>query len=160
MPGSVNVFISWSGEQTRELGHALKAYLDVAFAGHIDTFLSDADIAPGERFLSVITAQLDGADLGILLVSRSNLTSPWLLFEAGALAGKTSRGSVIPVLVDLDRNELIPPLDQFQNALGSSRADLDKLWKRLQRATGGLPNDHALEVLTDDGWPVLEAEFA
>ncbi|MDQ1082209.1 MULTISPECIES: toll/interleukin-1 receptor domain-containing protein [Microbacterium] len=157
---ALNVFISWSGEQTRELGHVLKAFLDAAFAGHVETFLSDADIAPGERFLSVINAQLDGADLGILLVSRSNLISPWLLFEAGALAGKTSRGSVIPVLVDLDRSELISPLDQFQNALGSSRADLDKLWKRLQQATGGLPNDHSLKVLTDDGWPALEAAFA
>ncbi|WZH38284.1 MAG: toll/interleukin-1 receptor domain-containing protein [Microbacterium enclense] len=160
MQTAAKVFISWSGDQTRELGLALKLFLDEAFAGHLSTFLSDADIAPGERFLSAIAGNLGAADMGILLVTRSNQRAPWLLFEAGALAGKTDRGSVIPILVDLDRSELISPLDQFQNVLGTSEADFGKLWKQLRITAGGMPSERALGLLIEDGWPLLEQAVA
>ncbi|MDR7188154.1 hypothetical protein J2Y46_000970 [Microbacterium sp. BE35] len=156
----MQVFISWSGEQTRQLGHALKAFLETTFAGHVRTFLSDADVAPGERFLAAISSELDGADLGLLLVTRANQHAPWLLFEAGALAGKSSKGSVIPILIDLDRVELDPPLSQFQNVLGTSEESIRKLCHRIRADGGHVPGESALTILFREAWPALEAAIA
>ncbi|MFS0713428.1 toll/interleukin-1 receptor domain-containing protein [Microbacterium sp. 2P01SA-2] len=151
----MQVFISWSGEQTRELGYALKLFLDTAFAGHVSTFLSDADIAPGERFLAAINSGLDDAELGILLVTHTNQRSPWLLFEAGALASKTTAGSVIPILVDVDRAELDPPLSQFQNVIGTSRDSLVKLCARILNESTTAPGETAHRILFEQAWPAL-----
>lgn len=135
----MKVFITWSGDQTRDLGLAVKEFLETAFAGHVETFLSDSDVAPGERFLSSINSELDAADLGLLLVTRANQHAPWLLFEAGASAGKTARGSVIPVLIDIERAELDAPLNQFQNVIDTSRDSFSRLWDRVRRISGTLP---------------------
>lgn len=152
----MRVFISWSGEQTRRLGHELKEFIDTTFAGHVQTFLSDADIAPGERFLSVVNDNLDEAVIGIVLLSSTNITAPWILFEAGVLAGKTGTGSVIPLLVDIDRAALAPPLSQFQNVYGSIEQDVRKLCQRLRDVAGPHLNPTSFEVLFADAWPRLE----
>ncbi|WP_404474204.1 toll/interleukin-1 receptor domain-containing protein [Microbacterium aerolatum] len=156
----MRVFISWSGEQTRRLGNELKDFIDTTFAGHVQTFLSDADIAPGERFLSVVNDNLDDAAIGIVLLTSTNLTAPWILFEAGALAGKTGTGSVIPLLVDIDRAALTPPLSQFQNVYGSIETDVRKLCQRLRDVAGPYLNPSSFEVLFADAWPRLEAALA
>ncbi|WP_461475336.1 TIR domain-containing protein [Microbacterium sp. HJ5] len=153
----MKVFISWSGDQTRDLGHAVKQFLETAFAGHVETFLSDADVAPGERFLASINSQLDAADLGLLLVTRANQHAPWLLFESGALAGKTARGSVIPILIDIERAELDAPLNQFQNVLGTSWDSFSKLWDRVRADLGNTAGEAALRILLREAWPPLEA---
>jgi len=139
------------------VGHVFKNFLEVAFAGHVKPFLSDADIAPGERFLTVIESELNGASLGVLLVTRDNQTSPWLLFEAGALASKTSRGSVAPLLIDVERQHLTSPLNQFQNVVGSSEHEIRKLCERIRVDAGESPPAKAFELLFTDAWPELLA---
>ncbi|MFJ4223519.1 hypothetical protein [Microbacterium sp. NPDC089695] len=79
----MQAFISWSGEPTRTLGHELKEFIDTAFAGHVQSFLSDANIAPGERFNDVINDRLETSIIGIHLLARANMAEPWILFEGG-----------------------------------------------------------------------------
>lgn len=153
----MRLFISWSGEQTRELANAVQAFFELAFASHVQTFLSDADIAPGERFLAVINENLGGADIGVILITRQNMNNPWLLFEAGALAGKSERGSVVPLLVDLERAELRPPLSQFQNVLAASRESVLHMCERIRAEASDVPANNAYEVLLEAAWPPLEA---
>lgn len=153
----MQVFISWSGEQTKTLGHELKEFIETSFAGHVHPFLSDANIAPGERFLDVINDSLDASVIGILLLTRSNMSEPWILFEAGALAGKTSSGSVIPLLVDLDRAELRPPLSQFNNVYGGVEADIRKLCARINTEVGPKLNQVSFELLFAQAWPRLQS---
>jgi len=153
----MRLFISWSGEQTRELANAVQEFFELAFASHVQTFLSDADIAPGERFLAVINENLGGADIGVILVTRQNMNNPWLLFEAGALAGKSERGAVVPLLVDLERAELGPPLSQFQNVLAASKASILQMCGRIRAEASEVPAENAYEVLLEAAWPPLEA---
>lgn len=152
----VKVFISWSGERARRVGHAVKAYLDVTFASHVSTFLSDADVAAGVRFMTAIGTNLDEADLGVVVVTRTNQRAPWLLFEVGALAAKSSMGNVIPLLVDLERKELESPLNQFQNVLGASRQSVDKLSDRIWQELDRLPGESTYKMLRESAWPGLE----
>lgn len=156
----MQVFISWSGEQTKALGHSLKEFIDTTFAGHVQSFLSDANIAPGERFNDVINDNLGSSTIGILLLTRANMTEPWILFEAGALAGKTGRGSVVPLLVDLDRGDLRPPLSQFNNVIGSVEVDLRKLCARLNAELGGKIPSGSFDLLFAEAWPKLANAIA
>jgi len=153
----MQIFISWSGEQTKALGHALKDFIETTFAGHVLPFLSDSNIAPGERFNEVINDNLDGSVLGILLLTRSNVSEPWILFEAGALAGKTRSGSVIPLLVDLERAELRPPLSQFNNVYGSLEEDVRKLCSRVNAELGEKLTAASFNLLFTEAWPKLQS---
>lgn len=67
---------------------------------------------------------------------------------------------MIPILVDLKRVELGAPLSQFQNVLGTSRIDLEKLWSRIRTETGNVPSERALEILLNEALPVLEEAVA
>ena len=57
---------------------------------------------------------LETCNFGVLCITRENLNSPWILFEAGALAESMQDERVIPLLLDLDFKDLSGPLAQFQ----------------------------------------------
>lgn len=151
----MRIFISWSGKEVEQVGSSLKLFLERTFPGHVHGFLSSEDIAPGERFAGVIATGLESATLGILLVTPDNQNSPWLLFEAGALAAKTATGSVIPVLLGLGRADLHPPLSQFQNVVGADRAGFLSICARI-RSNFSMP-DTSFDTLFNAEWPELEA---
>lgn len=153
------MFISWSGEQARTVGHAVKDFLETAFASHVETFLSDADLAAGVRFLAAINSNLSDSDLGIVIITRSNKNAPWLLFEAGSLAARSTAGNVIPLLVDLERNELEAPINQFQNVVGPSKESIERLCARIWDELGRTPSEPIHKQLRDQAWPALAAAF-
>jgi hypothetical protein len=45
---------------------------------------------------------------------ESDLNSPWILFEAGALSKSLVNGRVVPFLIDIQPEEMNGPLSQFQ----------------------------------------------
>jgi hypothetical protein len=48
--------------------------------------MSAEEIRSGDRWNSEIASALDDTNFGIVRVTRANQHSPWLIFEAGALA--------------------------------------------------------------------------
>ena len=76
--------------------------------------MSSADIQAGDRWSPEIAKRLESSAFGILCVTRENLTNPWLLFEAGALAKAVDDGRVVPLLLDVDVQSISGPLAQFQ----------------------------------------------
>jgi hypothetical protein len=53
---------------------------------YIEPWLSEADIGAGERWAHPVAQQLSDTNSGLVCVTSENVNSPWLLFEAGALA--------------------------------------------------------------------------
>lgn len=107
------VFISWSGERSRELAQALHGWIPLVLH-NVEPWLSEADIEAGERWAEVVAKELSDSNFGVICVTRENVASPWILFEAGALA-KTMQGSrVIPLLLDLEFTDITGPLAQFR----------------------------------------------
>jgi hypothetical protein len=84
-------------------------------------WVSKSDIQSGERWSISIANELQDSNFGIICVTRDNLTAPWILFEAGAIAKSMEDGRLIPLLLDLDFKEISGPLAQFQ----AKKADLD-----------------------------------
>lgn len=77
--------------------------------------MSKHDIESGARWSIELSSQLEESDFGILCLTPDNLSSPWLLFEAGALT-KMMGGRACGILF----NELTPadvtgPIAQFQH---------------------------------------------
>lgn len=101
-----NIFISWSGDNSKEIAKALKkSFEDIFFANTgLSCFVSDVDIASGTDWWNKIKKELKTCKIGILCVTKENLMSPWLFFEAGAMI---ARGIVvIPILFNCSLKSL------------------------------------------------------
>lgn len=126
----VRVFLSWSGESSRS--HAMAKALHGWVQNVIqvaEPFLSSDDILPGDRWNDILGKELEQTGFGILCITKESLNSPWLLFEAGAMAGGYKNPKrVCPYLLDVPRGDLKPPLNQFNAAT----ADRDGTFKMMQ----------------------------
>jgi TIR domain len=150
----VKVFISWSGAVSRDVASALRDWLPCIIQA-VQPYVSSEDIDPGVRWSGNIADQLDDTDFGILCLTRDNVTSPWLNFEAGALSKSVDRSRVVPFLVDLHPSD-IPrgPLAQFQ-AVQPTKADVFRLVRAMNDWCSALPTERLQETV-DVWWPNLE----
>jgi hypothetical protein len=123
----------------------------------VDPWLSASDTEKGARWLERISSELEDASLGILCLTRSNLGSPWLLFETGALSHKVGSRYVCPFLLGLEPTELTFPLAQFQ-ATRATEEDVYALLTTINTALGpeGLSGAGLAEAFRM-WWPKLKA---
>jgi hypothetical protein len=156
--GTMDVFISWSGERSRAAAEALRGWLP-KIINAIKPWLSSADIDKGARWSTDVASRLEVAKAGIICLTPSNLHSDWILFEAGALSKTLKNTFVCPLLFDLDPSDVQPPLAQFQ-ATKATKPELLKLLKTLNAslAEDALPEAHIDEVF-EVWWPKLEQQF-
>ena len=100
------IFISWSQENSKEVAKALKNTLekDVFDSCALECFVSDVDIASGEDWWITIQKELKACKIGILCMTKENLSAPWIYYEAGAMVAQSV--STIPLLVSCDFHSL------------------------------------------------------
>src|SRR5579863_7341899 len=109
----VKIFISWSGEQSRAVGEALREWLpNVLFLA--DPWMSAGDIEKGAKWNQVVSGELEKSNFSVICLSSDNLNSPWLLFESGALS-KRSDSRVFTYLFGVEYADVKDPLSQFQH---------------------------------------------
>src|SRR5258707_3681038 len=94
----MKVFISWSGERSKQLGAAIKGWLPLVFANTVQVFFSDTDIEVGSTWYNEIIDKLETADAGLIILTPENVTRQWIMFEAGAIARGVSKDVVCPIL--------------------------------------------------------------
>lgn len=149
----MKLFISWSGERSRQMAKALDDWLPKVLQ-QVDPWMSESDISAGERWSLELGKQLEASEFGIICLTPDNLAAPWLLFEAGAISRSLSSGSVCPYLLDLDVRDISGPLSQFQAKKADKRSTLDLLNainQRTRKPVAGL--DDIFEAM----WPSFEA---
>ncbi len=122
----MKIFISWSKDTSRQIAEELKDLVQCVLQG-AEVFLSLSDIESGARWLSEIGNNLSGCEYGLLCLTKENINSPWLLFEAGALS-KALDSKVVPLLFGLNSSDLEFPLKQFQ----ARQFEKDACFKLLQ----------------------------
>jgi tetratricopeptide (TPR) repeat protein len=133
-PESIKVFLSWSGKKSHYVAKLLKSLLEDLFGDFIRVWISD-DMGAGRRWVTEIVQGLDKTQLGIICVTKSNQTTPWILYEAGAIAGRLTEGNICPFLIDLAPSDLSGPLSQFQ-AVQNNEAGLRKLVSSISMSVG------------------------
>ena len=111
---AVKVFISWSGQRSRDVALALRDWLPLLI-NEVQGFVSSKDIYAGARWQAEIAAQLESTNFGLVCVTKDNQRSPWINFEAGALAKAVDSSRLIPLAIDLRPSEIEIPLGQFQS---------------------------------------------
>jgi hypothetical protein len=109
----MKLFISWSGDRSKALATLLRDRLPLILH-YVEPWLSQLDIEAGDRWALEVAKELDACTFGVTCVTPENIASPWILFEAGALAKSMQEGRVIPLLMDLEFSEISGPLAQFQ----------------------------------------------
>ena len=93
------VFISWSGRKAEAVGGGLKRWLAELFEQDI-AWMSKQDIDVGMRSHPEMDRALEGIDFGIICCTCVSVASPWVLFEAGAIAKDAARSRPYVYLID------------------------------------------------------------
>lgn len=153
----MKVFISWSGERSKRLAEGVRKWLPLILP-YVEPWMSEADIQAGERWAQSVAKELAASDFGIICVTSENVTSPWMLFEAGALTKSLESGRVIPLLVDLEFSDVSGPLAQFQ-AKKLSRGGIEEVIKSLQKAADDPIPERRANELFDALWPKFQKKL-
>jgi hypothetical protein len=150
----MKVFISWSGDQSRELADVLRDWLPAVLQS-VKPFFTPSDIEKGARWGKDIAQELEASSFGIFCLTKENLTKPWIMFEAGALSKRMDTSKVCPVLFGVENADLEGPLVQFQ-ASPFSETEMRKLVKTLNAGLGELRlDDSVLNSVFEMWWPKL-----
>jgi hypothetical protein len=151
----VKVFISWSGPRSQLLADAVRVWLQDVVQSVV-CFASTEDIRAGQRWNNEINASLEATDFGILCVTRENLRSPWLNFEAGALAKRLNNDSrVVPVTLGFSPSALEEPLRQF-NGVTADELGMQRLVESVAESANSLMN---VEKSFKRWWPDMEEKL-
>ncbi len=155
----MQVFLSWSGNRSHLVAEVLQSWLRQVIQA-TEPWIS-ADIEKGTRWSAEIADRLENSNFGILCLTKENLDSKWIHFEAGALAKhKTARTCTL--LLDIQPTDVQQPLGQFQHTT-IERHDVLKLVQAINSSIGRsaekpLPDD-VLTELFDNNWERLEAQL-
>src|SRR5690606_14808062 len=154
----MNIFLSWSGEQSKKVAETLKIWLPSVIRS-LKPFYSSTDIQKGKRWDNELSKTLNETEFGIIILTEENRTAPWIIFEAGALAKNIETGRVCTFLFDIKDTDVVGPLSSFQNTK-STKKDILKLLEDINETLGA--NKISKEVLNrvfEKMWPDLEGEL-
>jgi len=155
---NMKVFISWSGERSQVLAQNLREWLPLVLH-YVEPWLSEADISAGDRWAEAVAKELEESNFGIICVTRENLNSPWVLFEAGALAKSMQGSRVIPLLLDHEFKDITGPLTQFQ-AKKVEKSGLSEVINSINQASNQIVPETRAKQLFEALWPEFENKVA
>ena len=150
----MKVFISWSGELSREIGLAFRNWLPDVLQ-FVQPYFTPTDIEKGQRWSTEIADQLESSKIGLFCLTADNLNAPWLIFEAGAISRSTATARVCTLLFGVETAQVTGPLVQFQATLFSKDEVLKFVTDINTNSPTPLPEpqlNRAFERL----WPELE----
>lgn len=150
----MKVFISWSGDRSKALAIALKEWIPLILQ-YAKPWVSEKDISAGERWAQAISGELESSNFGILCITPENLSSEWILFEAGALSKSMLDAKVIPLLFGLELSDLSGPLSQFQ-ALKIDQQGVMDVIKAINVVSEIKASDTTIDQLVPALWPQLQ----
>ncbi|MYB06447.1 MAG: toll/interleukin-1 receptor domain-containing protein [Gemmatimonadetes bacterium] len=154
----MKVFISWSGHPSKELGEAVRDWIPKVLQ-RVKPYFTPADIDKGARWLTDIAKELEESKIGILCVTRDNIHSDWMLFEAGALSKSLDDSRVCPVLFGISSTDLAGPLEHFQ-ATEFKKKDIRQLLDVINDAIGEKKlASGTLDAVFEKWWPDLETQI-
>ena len=154
------VFLSWSGEQSKQVAQTLASWLSQVIQS-VEPWIS-VELEKGKRWGPEITAKLQASKVGIVCLTPDNLSSPWLLFEAGAISN-TKEAHVCTFLVGVKPTDVKQPLGQFQHT-SFERSDVRRLLgtinQQVQLANERALPDRTLDEVFEFNWLRLETAIA
>ena len=154
MAERMKIFISWSGTLSNKIAQALTDWLKDVFPD-VQVWMSSRDMPLGVVWTARLMQELADSDFGIICLTSDNLDAPWLMFEAGAIAKTLGNSRAIPLLYDVEPEQLEGPLEYFQAARMNKQGVL-RLVEEINSALPRNARDHdRLERTFETWWPQL-----
>src|ERR1700680_728196 len=153
----MRVFISWSGEKSKQFALLLRKSLPDALQA-LDPFMSDEDISKGAHGPDELRKEFERVKFAIVCVASDNVKSPWLNFEAGATANAIGKPNVCPLLLDMSPPDLSGPLTMFQAAT-CSESDVHNLLRSMNQQSPSPITEERLQHSFGKWWPDFEREL-
>jgi len=155
----MKVFISWSGERSKEAANILHWWLPKVIQA-LEPWVSGRDIQPGASWFEVLRKELSDSQFGVLCLTAENLQAPWLFFEAGAIWKGLPDARPCAYLLGLSPADVSAPLTQFQ----LTEAKQEDTWKLVLSLNASLGQNRlsegALKEQFEVWWPKLEDRLA
>jgi hypothetical protein len=151
-----NVFISWSGDTSREIAEELRRWVPsvLQFA---KPYFTPEDIEKGSKWATEISKKLADSHIGLICLTKENYEKPWILFEAGALAKDLDKSKVCSILFDLDTTDFTGPLTNFQTTQFEKNDFKKMMWSINQSGDQWSLDRDTFESVFQMWWPKLQA---
>jgi hypothetical protein len=120
----MKIFLSWSGDISQQIAREIHDWLPMILQ-NVKPYMTPADIEKGARWGSEITRELETCNYGVICLTKDNLGSQWICFEAGALS-KAVTARVASFLFGINHTDVRQPLAQFQGTV-FEKTDVRKL---------------------------------
>lgn len=151
----MKLLISWSGKQSQAVATSLREWIPTVVPG-ATPWMSTLDISPGGRWFDELMQELEQTDFCVICLTPDNLRSPWLYFEAGAIAAKHQQAKVCGFVTGVSPSQLGPgPFTQFQCV----ESNPDGVWLLVNAINDALKdkahNEQMLRASFEAGWPRL-----
>lgn len=152
----MKIFISWSGDVSRNMAGILKKWIPCFFES-VEVFFSPDDIEKGRNWNRRITEELANCNYGVVCLTSENKSAPWIYFEAGAIA-KAFDSSVTALLVDVNPSDIQGPLSMFQATMLREN-DIHKLIMDINKNLEQPRSEETLNNLFKALWNRIEEDF-
>jgi hypothetical protein len=154
----MKVFLSWSGDMSQQITREIYDWLPLILQ-NVKLYMTPSDIEKGARWSPEMTQELETCNFGIICLTKDNLASLWIAFEAGALS-KALTARVATFLFGIGHADVPQPLAQFQGTL-FEKSDVRKLVGDINEActVEERRDDRNLERLFDMTWPDFEGKI-
>lgn len=154
----MKVFLSWSGDLSKDIAEEIRQWLPSVIQA-VKPYYTPDDITKGARWASEIAGELNESKVGIICLTKENVESPWIMFEAGALSKKLSDSKVCPILFGLDPSDIKGPLVQFQ-AAKFSKTEIYKVLTMINESLRQNALDsEVINSVFEMWWPKLESKI-
>lgn len=153
----MKIFLSWSGTRSRAVADTLNEYIPQIIQA-VEPWMS-SEMEKGKPWMEQISSQLEECRVGIICLTKENLESPWLCFEAGAIF-KTKDAYTCTLLLDVKPADVKAPLGTLQHT-SMEKQDIHRLLRDINHAVeqhGNRPlKDEMLNKIFDQFWPKMKA---
>lgn len=153
----MKIFISWSGSTSRAVAEVFYSWIPKVIQT-VEPFISSKDLDKGATWTYELAKELADTNFAIICLAPDNLDSPWLHYEAGAIA-KSLDSRPCPVLFQLNKEQVSSPLSQFQ-LTSIVKEDIELLMKSINASAGNPLTDELLADSINMRWANLEEKIA
>lgn len=154
----MKVFISWSGHTSKNIAEIFRQWIPSVIQV-VKPYYSPDDITKGTRWGTEIAKELDESKVGIICLTKDNLQSPWIMFEAGALSKNIDKSKVCPLLFGVEPTDIQGPLVQFQ-AAKFTKDEMKKVVRMMNGELGELAlSTDVFENVFEMWWPRLNEKI-
>lgn len=149
----MKIFVSWSGQLSKMIAKELKKWIPCIIQS-ASVFYSPEDIEKGQNWNSRITEELSNCNYGIICLTEENKNSPWINFEAGAIA-KALDSRITALMIGINPSDIQGPLSSYQ-ATKINKEEIFKLFVSINNCQENPIENGTLTFLFGAVWDKIE----